>query len=118
MAMVSAEQLADAIIRNAPEKWDAAFTRYLTWFRDMLGAWQDLVDMFYDGRIFALYRTGSEMMKRFPGFISRVMQRHFEKNISGMAGGGLTNHPYSRRMLQFMGRHGIYKQEPKDYAVV
>lgn len=118
MAMTSAEQLADAILQNPAGRWDAAFTGYLGWFRDMLGAWQELVDLFYGGQIFALQRTGTEMSRRFPGKISMVMQRHFEKNISGMAGGGLTNHPYSRNLLRFMTRFGILGHEPADYAVV
>ncbi len=118
MAMVSAEKLADAILENPPTRWNSVFTTYLDWFRDMLGAWQDIVDLFYDGRIFALYRTGSDISRRFPGKVSNIMQRHFEKNIAGMAGGGLTNHPYSRRMLQFMGNYGIYGHTPADYAVV
>jgi hypothetical protein len=57
---------------------------------------------FYGGQIFALQRTGTEMFRRFPGKISMIMQRHFEKNISGMAGGGLTTNPFSRNLLRFM----------------
>lgn len=118
MAMTSAEELADAIVQNRPEGWNKAFQNYLDWFRDMLGAWQELVDMFYGGQIFALQRTGTKMSQMFPGKISMVMQRHFEKNISGMAGGGLTNHPYSRNLLRFMTRFAIYDEKPGDYAVV
>jgi hypothetical protein len=118
MAMTSAERLADAILQNRPDAWEKAFAAYLDWFRDMLCAWQELVDMFYGGHIFALQRTGSRMHQMFPGKIGMMMQRHFEKNISGMAGGGLTNHPYSRRLLRFMSRYAIYGEEPADYAVV
>jgi flavin-dependent dehydrogenase len=117
MAMVSAEKLADVILEKPSTRWDPAFSDYLTWFRDMLGAWQEIIDMFYDGRIFALFRTGTEMSMRFPGRVSDIMQRHFEKNISGIAGGGLTNHPYSRRLLRFMGRYAIYGHEPRHYAI-
>lgn len=118
MAMTSAEMLADAILQNTPSGWDRAFTHYLDWFREMLKAWQELVDIFYSGQIFALQRTGNDMSRRFPGKISIIMQRHFEKNISGMAGGGLTTHPYSRNLLRFMTRYGIYGHEPSDFAVL
>lgn len=118
MAMVSAEQLADAILQNRPGSWDSAFQDYLVWFRNMLGAWQELVDLFYGGHIFALQRTGTQISQMFPGKISMIMQAHFEKNISGMAGGGLTNHPYSRNLLRFMTRYGIHGHEPANYAVV
>ena len=118
MAMTSAEQLAEAIVQHRPEAWDRAFHLYLRWFREQLKAWQELVDIFYGGQIFALQRTGTEMSRRFPGKISMIMQRHFEKNISGMAGGGLTTHPYSRNLLRFMTRYGIYGHEPAEFAVV
>jgi flavin-dependent dehydrogenase len=118
MAMVSAEKLADIIVKTSPNRWDSAFQKYFDWFREMLVAWQDLVDMFYDGRIFALFRTGVDMTTQFPYPFLNTVQRHFEKNIAGMAGGGLTNHPYSRRLLKFMGRYGIYGHEPANYAVI
>lgn len=118
MAMTSAEELTNAIVNNRPEQWDRAFNKYLDWFREMLTAWQELVDIFYGGQIFALQRTGTKMSQMFPGKISMVMQRHFEKNISGMAGGGLTNHPYSKNLLRFMTRFAIYDEKPENYAVV
>lgn len=118
MAMTSAETLADAILQNPANRWDKAFHQYLDWFREQLKAWQELVDIFYGGQIFALQRTGTEISKRFPGKVSEIMQRHFEKNISGMAGGGLTTNPYSRNLLRFMTRYGIYGHEPADFAVV
>jgi flavin-dependent dehydrogenase len=117
MAMVSAERLADVILQKPPTRWSSEFEGYLQWFRDMLGAWQEIVDMFYDGRIFALFRTGNDMSQRFPGKVANIMQRHFEKNIAGIAGGGLTNHPYSRRLLRFMGRYAIVGHQPKNYAI-
>jgi flavin-dependent dehydrogenase len=117
MAMTSAEKLADAILQNHSGQWQRAFKNYLDWFREMLKAWQELVDIFYGGQIFALQRTGTQMSRRFPGKFSDMMQRHFEKNISGMAGGGLTNHPYSRNLLRFMTRYGIYGHQPKDFAI-
>ncbi len=118
MAMTSAEMLADAILQNSQNGWDKAFLSYLDWFRQMLVAWQELVDIFYGGQIFALQRTGTDMSRRFPGKVSMIMQRHFEKNISGMAGGGLTNHPYSKNLLRFMTRFAIYGHKPSDFAVV
>lgn len=118
MAMTSAEELANAIVSNRPGQWDRAFIKYLDWFREMLSAWQELVDIFYGGQIFALQRTGTKISQMFPGKISMVMQRHFEKNISGMAGGGLTNNAYSKNLLRFMTRFAIYDEKPENYAVV
>jgi flavin-dependent dehydrogenase len=116
MAMTSAEQLADTILKGG--NLDAGFKAYLAWFRKMLGAWQDLVDFFYDGRIFAIFKTGMGMEMKHPGAFSRFMRRHIEKNLAGMAGGEYTARPYSRNLLKFLGNHGIRGYEPKDYAIV
>ncbi|MFM2176192.1 MAG: hypothetical protein RL015_290 [Verrucomicrobiota bacterium] len=118
MARTSAETLADAILLNPANRWDKAFHPYLDWFREQLKAWQELVDIFYGDQIFALQRTVTEISKHFPDKVSNIMQRHFEKNISGMAGGGITTNPYSRNLLCFITRYGIYGHEPADFAVV
>lgn len=115
MAMTSAEQLADTILEGGHLRED--FERYLSWFRKMLAAWQELVDYFYDGRMFAMFKTGNDMNMKHPGKISMIMQRHIEKNLAGMAGGEYTARAYSRNLLRFMGTYGIRGYEPKDYAI-
>ena len=120
MAMLSAGKLADAIParldadeRNSPEQ----LKKYWMWFRENLGAWQNLIDHFYDGRIFAITRTGQDMSKRYPGFLMSVMERHIEKNLSGMATGAFINRPYSRWLLSMLATHGIRGHNPEDFAV-
>jgi flavin-dependent dehydrogenase len=119
MAMVSAEKLADVIPARgvAAGRLAPRLTRYWKWFRVTLGAWQNLVDHFYDGRIFAIQRTGLDMSKRYPGRLSDVMERHIEKNLSGMATGAFINRPYSRWLLSMLSRHGIRGHNPQDFAV-
>ena len=115
MAMTSAEKLADVIINGGDLKPD--FEEYLAWCRKMLEAWQSLVDFFYDGRIFAIFKTGTEMEMKHPGTFSNIMRRHIEKNLAGMAGGEYTARPYSRWLLNFLAKYGIRGYEPKDYAI-
>jgi len=116
MAMTSAEKLADTILEGGHLR--EGFERYLSWFRKMLAAWQELIDYFYDGRMFAMFKTGNDMNMKYPGKISMIMQRHIEKNLAGMAGGEYTARAYSRNLLRFMGSYGIRGYEPKDYAIV
>jgi hypothetical protein len=119
MAMVTAENLAAIIpgtggLAADTEKRLEANRRNTV---KHLSAWQELVDYFYDGRIFALQRTGMTWMKTCPGRISNIMQRHFEKNISGMAAGAYTTRPYSRWLLRFMTNYMIRDFDPKDFAI-
>ena len=119
MAMGSAEKLSEIIPAHGgmnggiPRKFDA----YWRWFREMLAAWQNLIDYFYDGRMFALQRTGLDMAARFPGKFSNMMQTHMETNLSGMATGAYINRPYSKWLLRTMGKFGIRGHKPEDFAI-
>ena len=119
MAMVSAEKLADAIPWAAGDNLNLPrrLTAYWHWFGETLAAWQNLVDYFYDGRIFAIQKTGLDISKRYPGLFSDLMQRHAEKNLSGMTTGAFINQPYSRWLLSMLGRYGIRGHDPADFAV-
>jgi flavin-dependent dehydrogenase len=119
MAMLSADKLAGVIParHGGGARLPEELTKYWQWFRENLGAWQNLIDHFYDGRIFAITRTGLDMSRRYPGFLMSVMERHIEKNLSGMATGAFINRSYSRWLLSMLGKHGIRGHDPQDFAV-
>jgi hypothetical protein len=64
-----------------------------------------------------MQKTGMDMGARFPGKFSDAMQRHVEKNLSGMASGAYIDRPYSRFLLWFLGRFGIRGFEPAKFAI-
>jgi flavin-dependent dehydrogenase len=119
MAMESAEKLAEAVRANGATKSGLALrlTNYWQWFAATLAAWQNLIDYFYDGRIFAMQKTGMDIGARFPGKMNDIIQRHIEKNLSGMASGAYIARPYSRFLLHFLGRYGIRGWEPSEFAI-
>ena len=118
MAMTSAEKLADVILNNtSADAQQREFSKYIGWFRKQLTDWQTLIDYFYDGRIFALYKTGDMLSKRYPGKFSNFMEKHMYRVIACMAGGGRTSHPYNCNVLKLMTRFGIKDHLPSDYAV-
>ncbi len=119
MAMQSAEKLAEAIPAQAHalEHAAAALDSYWRWFRRFLSAWQDLVDFFYDGRIFAIYKTGTGWSQRYPGKVAELMERHISKNLAGMAAGALVDRPYPRGLLRMLARFGIRDVSPADFAI-
>jgi flavin-dependent dehydrogenase len=119
MAMESAHELAKAVRANGASKSGLAprLAEYWHWFAATLSAWQNLIDYFYDGRIFAMQKTGMDMGERFPGKFNDIIQRHIEKNLSGMASGAYIARPYSRFLLRFLGRYGIRGWEPAQFAI-
>lgn len=119
MAMSSAERLADAIPAHdgRTAEVDRALEQYWRWFRDMLDAWQNLVEHFYDGRIFAIHRAGTAFSKKHPGLVSRMLEQHTAKHFSGMASGALTANPYSRGLLRFLGKHLVQGADASSFAI-
>lgn len=118
MAMVSAERLGNLIPATWPSDVravDAGLREYVAWFRDFLSAWQELIDLFYDGTMFALYKTGMKWQARFPKLM-QPLNRHISKNIAGMAAGAFTTRPYSRGLLRWMAKHAM-QYDPADFAI-
>lgn len=119
LAVTSAEQLAAAIPTHGGRTpaADRALSRYEAWFRDMLAAWQHLVEYFYDGRIFVIHRSGQESSKHLPKPLANLLERHASKHLAGMASGALTANHYSRGLLSFMTRYVAGDQDPRPFAI-
>lgn len=109
LALHSAELLADNL--ESPEK-------YASTMKDWLLAWQELIDYFYDGRLFAIYHTGMAIERRFPIAACRFMHAHLERNFACMASGASTLSRYSRGLLKFMAQYGIWMADPAELAIV
>lgn len=118
MAMSSAERLAGIIPARGGRAANSAeeLERYWHWFREMLNAWQNFVDYFYDGRIFAIHRSGSEFSRRYPGRVSNFLERHAGKHLSGMASGAFIAKPYSQGLLRFLEKY-LMRHDPEAFAI-
>lgn len=118
MAMVSAERLADLIPAtwpDTPHALDAKLQEYVVWFREFLAAWQELIDLFYNGTMFALYMTGLKWQMKFPRLME-PLNRHISKNLAGMASGAYTTRPYSRGLLRWMAKYGM-QYDPAGFVI-
>jgi flavin-dependent dehydrogenase len=86
---------ADAI----SEGTDAAFKKYQKYQLYELSIWQKLVDTWYSGSLFTLFKVGQDRMDTaFGRFIGPHMQRHLTRIFSGEA----VYKGYSRRFLNFV----------------
>jgi len=119
MALESARMLAASI--PAQGGLDAAaparLRRYGRWFARSLRHWQDLVDYFYDGRIFSIYTAGREMSARRPGRPAEIIEGHISKNLAGMASGAYTSRAYSRWLVSVLALYAQRQKDPAAYVI-
>jgi hypothetical protein len=78
---------------------DKAFKKYQDFQLYELAIWQKLVDCWYSGSLFTLFKVGQDRMDTaFGRFIGPHMQRHLTRIFSGEA----VYKSYSRRFLNFV----------------
>lgn len=78
---------------------DEAFKKYQEYQLYELSIWQKLVDCWYSGSLFTLFKVGQDRMDTALGrFIGPHMQRHLTRIFSGEA----VYKSYSRRFLNFV----------------
>jgi flavin-dependent dehydrogenase len=108
LALHSAELLADRLDDLAA--YDRAMRRHLK-------SWMELIEYYYDGRMFAMYHTGMGLKRRYDMAISDTIHRYVESHIACMASGATTSSSYSRGFIKFMARHGIQGVDPASLAI-
>jgi flavin-dependent dehydrogenase len=105
-----ARSLADAIIAGTPR----AFKRFETRVIRNLDDWTRIVDAYYSGRLFTLFKVG-EYMKN--SFVGKRMDFHFRKHIPRVFTGEATDSRYSMGMVDFMLHYGLAGNDPDEFAV-
>ena len=108
LALRSAEVLTDNL-DNLP-----AYSREM---RKLIKSWMELIQYFYDGRMFAMYHTGAHFEQAYPGKISDSIKAYMNRLFALMASGATTTSLYSRGVLKLMARHGIWKSNPVELAI-
>lgn len=95
LAIKGAFRLAGAIDKGSP----AAFKQYQKEQLRELYVWQKLVDTWYSGRLFTLFKVGQDRMDTaFGRFVGPHMQKHLTRIFSGEA----VYRSYSRHFLNFV----------------
>lgn len=117
LAMHSAEMIAELLPARFSGKMLGEFGGYEKKMRVQLEAWGELVERFYDGTMFSMFKTGTDLGMKYPGRFSDFMERHIEKHFAGMACGACTTRRYSRGLMKFMATYGIRGHDPADLAI-
>ena len=118
MAMKSASILADIFIRYPDGPPLRALRGYQRKFDDWLEAWTELIELFYDGRIFSLQAAGEKIMQMHSNPVALLLQRHMNSHIACMAAGAWTTRAYSRHLLQFSSKHLIWGVDPPEEMAI
>ncbi len=85
--------------------------------RKLIKAWMGFIEYFYDGRIFAMYKTGTFFEQKFPGKIAAKMHDFVNRKIACMAAGATTTSRFGHGMLQTMSRPACWKTNPAPLAI-
>ncbi len=110
IGMQGAVELADAISKGTPaamRHYEAEVTRHLE-------GWQDIVEAFYNGRLFTSFVSGQVMMKHW---IFRQMFPHFQKHFGRIFTGVASNSHYSIGMLRWVVKYGLGEEDPKKLMI-
>lgn len=108
MSLKSAEALDRTLQANTPAAW----TSYEQDFREWHAAWGNVVNYFYNGKIFQADMGRRGLIERHPceTSIARRTERHVTFHLSSMLCGGNTRHWYSRnlvRLLMYYSQFGL-----------
>jgi flavin-dependent dehydrogenase len=108
LALHSAELLEDNL-HDLP-----AYSREM---RKLIRAWMGLIEYFYDGRIFAMYRSGTLFERKFPGRITDALHTFFNRRVAGMASGATTASRFGHGMLEIMSAPAGWITNPGTLAI-
>ena len=110
IGLTSATELADAIRDGST----MAFKKYERGVIHHLKTWHEIVNYYYDGRMFTSFRVG-EMMRRNP-FI-RLSYPHINKHMGRIFTGAAGKAAYSMAMMRFLMKYGLKNEDPKAMAI-
>lgn len=103
-----------------PARMARGFDRYVAEVRDWHSCWGELIEYFYDGRIFSLYESGSKLSEKYSQVaLPRLIERYLTRQIAAMASGARTRSAHSRRVLRLASRHLVWDvAPPQEYAIL
>jgi len=110
IGLTSATELADAIRDGGA----AAFQKYERGVIHHLKTWHEIVNYYYDGRMFTSFRVG-EMMRK--NVLIRMSFPHINKHMGRIFTGAAGKAAYSMAMMRFLMKYGIKDEDPQAMAI-
>lgn len=121
MAMHSADLIDQhafsqgAGILDQPAKLAKAFDKVFVELLDWHEAWAELIEYFYDGRMYALHSAGVQLSEKYgEAALPRLMERHLTTQITRLLSGVATRSRYGRGLLKFSLKHLVWDVDPAE----
>lgn len=110
LGMNGALLLAKAIRKATPQ----AFQDYEKEVTHHLVTWHEIVDYFYDGRLFTCFRVG-EILR--DNLLVRLSTPHIFKHLGRIFSGAASTSPYSLGLLRFGMKYGLRGEDPRELMI-
>jgi flavin-dependent dehydrogenase len=125
MALEAARLLDECVfskgrsILRQPAALARGMDRYVRQMRQWHSSWRELIEYFYDGRIFRLFLSGRSVALLYSKWnVIRWLEKHTTHQIAAMASGAKTRSAYSRGLIRFMSKYMNWNVPPaKTFAV-
>ena len=111
LAMDSAFKLVDAL----DEKSKTTLVDYQESWQKELESWQSVIDMWYDGRLMSLFKTGEEQKNTLFG---KLFNKHITKHFTRIFTGEISSGTYSHKLLSFMSKYAVNKKHAKVFEII
>jgi len=110
---------AGRAVLDRPEQLARGFEKVEKEMLDWHEAWANIIEYFYDGRIFSMYEGGSKMSEMYGKFaLPLMMERHMTRHITRMVSGVSTRSRYGRGLIAFGAKHLLWETEPPEFYAV
>jgi len=110
IGLTSATELADAVADGRPE----AFKKYEREVIHHLKTWHEIVNYYYDGRMFTSFRVGEMMRKHL---LIRVAFPHINKHMGRIFTGVAGKAAYSMAMMRFLMKYSLNGEDPRKMEI-
>ena len=111
LAFDAARELARAVASGAGR---LRMRRYEAHVHRHIRSWQRIIDHFYSGRLFTLFRVGDAMRN---GRLGRLMDPHFSKHLPRVFTGEATTKRYSVGLTDFMCKYALLDNDPAELRI-
>jgi flavin-dependent dehydrogenase len=110
IGMQSAVELSDAICKGASE----GFKEYEAHVIHHLKSWHEIVEYYYNGRLFTCFHVG-QMMK--DNLLVKLSFPHLNKHFGRIFSGAASTSAYSLALLKFAMKYGLKNEDPKEMMI-
>jgi flavin-dependent dehydrogenase len=110
IGMQSAVELADAIGKGTQE----AFKEYEGHVIHHLKSWHEIVEYYYNGRLFTCFHVG-QMLKN--NLLVKLSFPHLNKHFGRIFSGAASTSAYSLSLLRFAMKYGLKNEDPKEMMI-